>query len=191
MDKIKFKIDWGYPESKISFFFNLFTWTTRKKDYLDASCLLFSLGKGRTHKLEFTVNHENPKFKDAIEHSGDVLDEKKKRGEHILTLELQKLPLHITHLFFTLSSRITDVLKCYKDPKLEVQDHAKENPITKTSLENRMLLGSSVVVCCLYLSEDKIWRVMDIRRSTNGKVGNYHPIERMIDGIFKDVFCYT
>ncbi|KAK3089421.1 hypothetical protein FSP39_003503 [Pinctada imbricata] len=190
MDKIKFKIDWGYPESKTTFFFNLFTWTTRKKDYLDASCLLYSLGKGRTHELEFTVNHKYPKYKDAIEHSGDVLDEGKKRGEHILTLELQKLPACITHLFFTLSSRITDTLKNYKDPKLEVQDHVEDKPLTKTSLKYRMLLGSSVVVC-LYLSEDKIWRVMDIRRSTNGKVSNYHAIEQMIDGIFKDVFCYT
>ncbi|KAK3089514.1 hypothetical protein FSP39_004209 [Pinctada imbricata] len=125
----------------------------------------------------------------VIKHSGDVLDTKKKRGEHILTLELQKLPARITHLFFTLSSRITDTLKYYKDPKLEVHDHAEDKPLTETSLTYRMLQGSSVVVCCLYLSEDKIWRVMDIRRPTNGKVGNYHAIERIIDDIFKDVFC--
>jgi hypothetical protein len=73
---LKFDLMWGYPSSG--------------KDFLDGTCFVFR--KDASLSLITTLDFKSNKWKNgALTHSGDVMDEKKLLGHHLITVDFNKL----------------------------------------------------------------------------------------------------
>ena len=106
LDKVVFDLYWGYPSKGI--------------DYLDASALIFS-GTNYLSVVDFSKRNRLEK---AIRHSGDRMDDVNRRGHHIINIELQRIPAHVTNIFFTLSAWGSPTISAFKNPSLNFYEQS-------------------------------------------------------------------
>ena len=89
-------------------------------DYLDASCLLFA-GSSFVSVVDY-----KSKAASGIVHSGDLMDNYKRIGHHIIDVNLAGINLNITSCFFTLAAWNSPTIQYFPNPSLKMFD--KTNP---------------------------------------------------------------
>lgn len=162
LNKVIFDLSWGYPASGA--------------DFLDASCFIFS----DTNHLG-TVNYNDrswPVNAPLIQHSGDGMDDRAKRGYHTIDIFLKKLPVELTHLFFTLSVWRSQSISLFRMPILRFYDALNEGKdLCNTSIEQSS--DSEAVIMC-YVTRNKQkptgWEIYESGHLTAGNVMNLDPL---------------
>lgn len=166
MNNVIFDLSWGYPSSG--------------RDFLDASCFVYS---DFTHKG--TVNYDSkswPEADPAIEHSGDGMDDDKKRGYHNITVSLQKVPDYVTHLLFTLSVWRSQSIAHFPNPILRFYNaENQEKDLCNTSLSDTS--DSEAVVMCYVVRKKNSWDIYESGQLSAGSAINYNPLHQTMKGI--------
>lgn len=148
--------------------------------FLDASCLIYS-GKNRVS----TVDYRNRSYqREAVSHSGDVMEENGWGGVHTITLNLKELPAHITSLVFVLSAWAEATLHDITRASIRCSDADKDPsgvaPLCSYDLDAHDKIShlKSIVMCKLYRREEgsSDWHVLAIGDSYGGSAANYGPI---------------
>jgi len=155
LSAVNFDLSWGYP--------------LLGRDYLDGSCLAFA---GKT--LVGTADYANRSSVDGLRHSGDMIDDRLRLGHHVITVDLTKLPAHVTHLYFTLSAFSTTRMGDFPTSSVRVfqpSDSSKElsGYVLPPNCNYR-----AVVMCCLVRAQP--WKVMRLGKMCDGNASNYRPI---------------
>lgn len=157
-DHVVFDLYWGYPITGC--------------DYLDASCLLYS---GSTYfslcDYKFTQPHN------AIEHSGDVMDDQKRTGHHTIHVRLKSLPATVTHLFFTLSAWSSPNISRYPSPSLKFYEAATPGKDLCKTTFNHARHSQAVVMCSMSRSMDGGWKIFESGKLSAGNAKNYGPLQ--------------
>ena len=94
-----FDLYWGYPN--------------RGRDYLDASALFFSK-KTRVAIFDYCHGSNKDFSPESVTHSGDLMDDAKETGHHLITVRLHRLPPTITNIFFVLSAWSSPTISFFK-----------------------------------------------------------------------------
>ncbi|XP_067672823.1 uncharacterized protein [Haliotis asinina] len=157
-DHVVFDLYWGYPHN-------------RGRDYLDASCLQFS---GQT--FQGVVDYEHVVNMNAsIRHSGDVMDDKRRKGHHTIHVSLRKIPANITHLFFTLSAWNSPNIARYPYPSLKFYEADKPHKnLCKTTFTHAKY--SQAVIMCSVSRSASGWDIYNSGKLSAGNAKNYNPL---------------
>ncbi|XP_052068624.1 uncharacterized protein LOC127707904 isoform X2 [Mytilus californianus] len=157
---VVFDLYWGYPRSG--------------KDYLDASCLMFS---GTTFYRACDYHYVKPHS--SVRHSGDRMDDFRKQGHHTIDVFLQNIPADITHLFFTLSAWSCPNISKYRKPSLNFFEASKPNKsLCETSF--RHANNSQAVVMCSVSRKDGNWKIFQSGKLSSGNAHKYGPLKETI-----------
>lgn len=130
MNKVVFDLNWQYPNDK-----ELLE-GTEKRDYLDASCLIFE-GEKWVRTIDFVQKnplmlamlkkHTGIKQKEwGVKHSGDRMDDEKRIGHHFIDVSIADIPAEVTNIFFVLSAWNASIISRYPNPRLSFYE--KSNP---------------------------------------------------------------
>lgn len=164
-DDVIFDLFWGYPYGG--------------RDYLDASCLLFS---GTSFHQVIDYSHT---YSGAIHHSGDVMDDRNRKGHHTINVSLKKIPASITHLFFTLSAWSSPSIAHYPNPSLKFFDAKKPGKdLCKTTFSHARN-SRAVVMCSVSKNPSGQWQIFESGQLSAGNARNYDPIKQTIQQLIK------
>jgi len=165
-----FDLFWGYPAAC-------------KRDFLDASCLVFH---GKTYRD--VVDYCHYMFLNAtatnksIWHSGDVMDDVNRIGHHTIDVCLKDLPASVTHLFFTLSAWQSPTIAHYPNPSLkffEASDKSKD--LCNTSFQHAC--HSQAVIMCSVERRGGQWKIFNCGKLSAGNAMNYEPLISTIQSL--------
>lgn len=160
-----FDLFWGYPAHGC--------------DYLDASCLSFY---GKTPHAITDYNHR--KVVGAIEHSGDVMDNKNRKGHHTIEVRLKEIPATITHLYFTLSAWNSPTIAHFPNPSLKFFEASnKTKDLCKTQFTHAC--NSQAVIMCSVVRQGSQWKIFECGQLSAGNAKNYKPLISTIQGLIK------
>ncbi|XP_060594249.1 uncharacterized protein LOC132748655 [Ruditapes philippinarum] len=168
-DNVVFDLFWGYPLGR--------------RDYLDASCLMF---KGTHCQSICDYSKSNPVK--AIRHSGDVMDDVKEIGHHTINVSLKSLPTDITHLFFTLSAWSSPNISRYPNPSLKF--HEMSNPtkdLCKTTFHHAGA-SQAVVMCSVSRGSHGRWEIFESGKLSAGNARDYKPLQTTIQSLITQGF---
>ncbi|GBB88270.1 hypothetical protein RclHR1_14800005 [Rhizophagus clarus] len=98
-----FDLNWGYPASG--------------RDYLDGSCLLYK-GDVFFRKYDYATQFY-PSFP-YMKHSGNLMDNKNKRGHQHIEAKLDQLPPDVTQLYFVLSTFKSPTIGHFRNPSFKM-----------------------------------------------------------------------
>ena len=159
-----FDLFWGYP--------------VRGRDYLDASCLVFS---GKTYVN--VVDYRSRVFlNNSIWHSGDVMDDVNRKGHHTIEVRLKELPASVTHLFFTLSAWDSPTIAQYPNPSLKFFEASnKSKDLCNTSFTHA--IHSQAVIMCSVVRGGGQWKIFGCGTPSAGNAKNYKPLISTIRGL--------
>ena len=169
-DHVVFDLFWGYPDG-------------RKRDYLDASVLIYS-----GQEFQAIVDYRNLSFDSAVYHSGDVMKDAERLGHHTINVKLKSLPDKIDKLFFTLSAFILPNISKYKNPSLRFFD-AREPAKQLCSDQMEHAAHSQAIIMCCLSKINGAWRVFSLRTLSAGNAMNYAPLKETINGIIAQGLC--
>jgi len=150
-----FALQWNYPVAK--------------KDYLDASALLVS-NNGKDSVIDY-----DHKYLEGIVHSGDVMNDTKRIGNHKIEVALDKIPSNFYSIYFTLSAYTSATLSAYPNPTVTLYD--KNAPSVELCSYSVSSAGSSqaVIMCNLTRIRD-FWIVEEKGIESNGNAIDYSPL---------------
>lgn len=166
LNKVVFDLYWGYPTSGI--------------DYLDASALLFS---GSTY-IEVVDYCHGSQTSNAIKHSGDLMDDFNKLGHHIINVELQKIPVNVTNIVFTLSAWSSPTISYYKNPSLKFYEQSNPSKMLCTEQIKKAGHRQAIVMCSLSRRGGQ-WFVDGNGALSDGNARQYGPLISTIQGLLK------
>jgi len=174
------------------------TWRWGRGDtiYLDASCITYGFNGERLATVDYSnqrsvsgasASGHGVSAADgavAITHSGDVLDQPKHTGTHVIDVNLRALSPAVECLYLTLSAWTTTLdailrpeIRCF-DP----EDSSGE-PLARYELEGRAT-GAKTSVLMARISRETVggrWKVTAMGELGMGRAGTYTPIYTMID----------
>lgn len=111
----------------------------------------------------------------AVRHSGDVMDDSAKTGQHKMLADLSRLPESVNDMFFTLSAYKCDDLSLFPQPAVRVVNALfPEHHLTEYKLE-RAGTSQAVVMCALSRLQGQ-WIVEPIGATSKGNVLDYTPL---------------
>lgn len=152
-DDVVFDLYWGYPY--------------HKRDYLDASCLIFN----RTAFQKVVDYGRNTAT--AIRHSGDIMDDAHRTGHHTISVSLKNIPSNVTHLFFTLSAWNSPNIAQYPNPSLKFYDATKPGKdLCKTTFHHARN-SQAVVMCSVSRNSQGRWEIFESGQLSAGNAKNY------------------
>ena len=167
-DNVVFDLFWGYPIGK--------------RDYLDASCLLFQ-GQSFMSVVDY---HNHPMS--CIRHSGDVMDDQRRLGHHTINVHLKNIPSNVTHLFFTLSAYMSPNISKYPNPSLKFYEADKPNKdLCKTSFTHAGH-SQAVIMCSVSRDVGGRWNIFESGKLSAGNVNNYNPLAATIQSLIRQGF---
>ncbi|KAL3859945.1 hypothetical protein ACJMK2_010124 [Sinanodonta woodiana] len=166
-DHVVFDLFWGYPSNG--------------RDYLDASCLLFS----GVNFIEVCDYGHTWQLNNSVSHSGDVMNDQQRIGHHTIHVYLKKIPANITHLYFTLSAWNSPNISRYPKPSLRF--HEASNPskdLCKTTFTHANH-SQAVIMCSVSKGKDGAWRIFESGQLSAGNAKNYQPLKSTIGSLIK------
>ncbi|RIB18383.1 hypothetical protein C2G38_2085824 [Gigaspora rosea] len=171
ISNLSFDLHWGFPLSGV--------------DYLDGTCLIYAgnvLWKKYDYSSPFDPNIP------YIKHSGDIINMAAERGRHIITIQLDQLPMEITKLYFILSAWGCPNIGHFRNPSflLYDEDSPKKDQLCDYSIQTAAT-SQAVIMCYVARSMDDCWEVIPVGKLSNGNALNYHPIKSSINEIEKNI----
>ena len=160
-DHVIFDLFWGYPASGI--------------DYLDASVLLYS----SSNFIEVVDFSCGSKSCSAVQHSGDVMDSKKRLGHHTINVSIKSIPSHIDKLVFTLSAWNSPNISKYPNPSLRFFDAKFPNKQLCSDAMNHAAYSQAIIMCCLSKKGGQ-WNVFSLKAPSAGNAKDYNPLKSKI-----------
>lgn len=152
-----FDLYWGYP--------------ARGCDYLDASCLLFS-----EKSFQCAVDYSKRSKGNAVQHSGDVMDNSRRLGHHTMHVRLQELPPNITHLYFTLSAWNSPTISHFPNPSLKFFEASnKTKDLCATNLRQQTHQSQAIIMCSVVRAGNH-WKILQSGKLSAGNAKNYQPL---------------
>ncbi|XP_029193251.2 uncharacterized protein LOC114959410 [Acropora millepora] len=168
LDNVIFDLFWGYPVSG--------------RDYLDASVLLY-----KRHWFRSVVDYEQTVCK-GVSHSGDVMDDAKRRGHHTISVKLKSLPAAVDKLFFTLSAYNSPNISKFKNPSLRFFDAREPNKQLCSDHMQHAAYSEAIIMCSL-CKINGVWKVFSLRKCSAGNAENYTPLKKTIGSIIAQGLC--
>ncbi|VDI21380.1 Hypothetical predicted protein [Mytilus galloprovincialis] len=157
---VVFDLYWGYPGKGI--------------DYLDASCLMFC-GTTFYRICDYYDWDPHP----SIEHSGDMMNDNKRKGHHKIDVFLNKIPPKVTHLFFTLSAWKSPNISKYKKPSVKFYEASRPmESLCKTTFTHAN--NSQAVVMCSMSRKADTWEIFESGQLSAGNARKYAPLKETI-----------
>lgn len=189
--QVVFDMNWKYPTD------TNFLEGTEKRDYLDASCLLFNGGtcvrtidfvQRNDMMLALLKKHKEIRQKEwGVKHSGDCMDDKKRIGHHLIDVSIEDIPTEVTHLFFVLSAWNAPTISRYPNPSLTFYEKSKpEDNLCSTTFTHASEY-SAIVMCSLSRTRNG-WAVYENGQTSSGNAKNYDPIKETIKNLIKEGF---
>eukprot|EP01099_Mayorella_cantabrigiensis_P002878 TRINITY_DN2299_c1_g1_i1.p1 TRINITY_DN2299_c1_g1~~TRINITY_DN2299_c1_g1_i1.p1 ORF type:complete len:373 (-),score=54.46 TRINITY_DN2299_c1_g1_i1:20-1078(-) len=166
LEDLEFHLIWGFPLGMI--------------DYLDGSCFLSE--KGRI--FEFVDHSNNKDSKNAIVHSGDILDRKNKRGEHRISVNLGLTTADA--IFFTLSSYKAPTMAAFVSPQVKLVDRRDPDTVLSTYEFNQPATEQAVVMCFVKKEANGEWSVFRAGRLSKGNSRSYDPLKETIAQLIQE-----
>ncbi|XP_035674620.1 uncharacterized protein LOC118414582 [Branchiostoma floridae] len=156
-----FDLFWGYPY--------------KGRDYLDASCLLFS-GTSFIAVIDYghTFYHGG-----VIRHSGDVMDDYNRKGHHTINVKLKEIPSNITHMFFTLSAWSSPNISKYPNPSLRFFEASNKNKQLCSDQMNHAAHSQAIVMCSVS-RKTGVWKIDSLGTLSQGNAMNYDSLKATI-----------
>ena len=168
LDQVIFDLFWGYPRKGC--------------DYLDASVLMYS-GKF----CKGIVDFEDQIFS-GVTHSGDVMDESRRRGHHTINVKLKGLPAAVDKLFFTLSAWNSPNISKFKNPSLRFFNAKEPNKQLCSDRMHHAAYSQAIIMCSL-CKINHTWKVFSLRTPSAGNAKDYSPLKQTISGIIAQGLC--
>lgn len=160
---VVFDLYWGYPASG--------------RDYLDASCLMFT-GANFNGLVDYA--HKCPHT--SVRHSGDKMDDTRKKGHHTIDVYLKEVPISITHLFFVLSAWRSPTISKFRMPSLKFYEaSAPDKTLCKTTFTHAR--NSEAVIMCSMSRKMGQWEVFESGQLSSGNAKRYSPIKKTIQNL--------
>ncbi|KXJ11434.1 uncharacterized protein LOC110243697 [Exaiptasia diaphana] len=167
-DEVIFDLFWGYPFSG--------------KDYLDASVLLYS---GPYFQEVVDYHRRHSKTCSGVRHSGDVMDDYNRKGHHTIRIKIKSLPEKINKLFFTLSAWNSPNISKYPNPSLKFFDaRYPKKQLCDDSLTHAAY--SQAIIMCSMCRIDGEWKVLSLKRLSDGNAKDYSPIQGTIQTLIQN-----
>lgn len=186
-----FDLNWEYPNEA-----NLLE-GTEKRDYLDASCLMFENEKcvrtidfvqKNELMLELLKKHKGIKKKEwGVKHSGDRMDDRKRIGHHLIDVSIADIPSEVTNLFFVLSAWNAPTISIYPNPSLSFYEKSKPEANLCSTTFTHAKDQSAVVMCSLSRTRNG-WVVYENGQTSTGNAKEYDPIKQTIQQLIQAGF---
>ena len=138
-------------------------------DFLDASVLLYS-SSNFIEVVDFSRRRSNSCS--AVQHSGDVMDSKKRLGHHTINVSIKSIPLHIDKLVFTLSAWASPNISKYPNPSLRFFDAKFPNKQLCDDEMSHAAYSQAIIMCCLSKKGGQ-WNVFGLKAPSAGNARNY------------------
>lgn len=191
IDKVVFDLNWEYPEDAKVLEGN------EKRDYLDASCLMFE-GEKCVRTIDFVQKnplmlallkkHKGIKQKEwGVKHSGDRMDDRKRIGHHLIDVSIQDIPEEVTNLFFVLSAWNSPTISRYPNPSLTFYESSNPGVDLCSTTFTHASDHSAVIMCSLSRTRNG-WVVYENGQTSNGNAKDYDPIKSTIEILIQDGF---
>ena len=164
LDNVVFDLYWGYPSSG--------------RDYLDAVAVTFNGQKW----LEFVSWRTKWAANGAIQHSGDMMDDMKRQGHHIIKVSLKSMPSEVTHVFFTLSSYNSPTISHYKTPSMRFYEESNPEQMLCTEQISKAGHKQAIVMCSLMRSGNQ-WLVHSNGAISKGNLHRFEPLLETVQGL--------
>jgi stress response protein SCP2/ubiquitin-protein ligase len=151
-------------------------WRGDHVKFLDASCLLFDVHGAFLDVVDWC--HVRSRGK-AITHSGDIIDNEMRQGNHRIQINLLRLSMYIKELYFTMSGWNGATLRDFRLPFVQLKDDKTGAELCEYSLEDKSLASyTSVIMCRMYRSEapDSKWKVQALGQLGQGSANDYGPL---------------
>ena len=166
LDKVVFDLYWGYPDSG--------------KDYLDACADIF---KGQEWLGFVDYRHKIPsEFNGSVVHSGDLMDDIRRQGHHIIKVSLKKVPSRVTHIFFTLCTYKSPKISRYPNPSMKFYEESNPERLLCTEQISKANNRQAIVMCSL-MRQGGQWTVQSNGTPSDGNNFKYEPILDTIQGL--------
>ena len=173
LDHVIFDLNWEFPSTN--------------PDFLDATCMAFE-----RDKFVQVIDWNHPKndyfLKGSIIHSEKNMTEPgSKTGHQSIHVHLKKVPVNVTHLYFTLSSWKSPDLSTFKNPNLKFFDASDENVnLCETTFTHA--LKSQAVIMCSVVRTGREWQIFECGTSglVNGNSKKYNPIRKVIVDLIRE-----
>jgi len=164
---IKFDLYWGYPK-------------TGRKDYLDGSCLIYAEREFKCH-----VDYRAREALKCVNHSGDIMGIT--TGHHIITIDVDKLPANITHLYFTLSAWNSPTIGHYPNPTVQLLESSTNKNLCQPVSFNNLCNDQAVIMYVLRKIHNE-WIITQEEKPSQGNAKNYSPLRTTIATIYDSTF---
>ena len=168
LDNAIFDLFWGYPVSG--------------RDYLDASVLMYN-----GQSCQAVVDYRRRVF-NGVSHSGDIMDDVRRRGHHTINVKLKNLPAAVDKLFFTLSAWNSPNISKYRNPSLRFFDAREPNKQLCSDRMQHAAYSQAIIMCSLCKINGK-WKVFSLRKLSAGNAKIYAPLKQTIGGIIAQGLC--
>ncbi|CAG8447106.1 15141_t:CDS:2 [Dentiscutata erythropus] len=158
---LSFNLHWGFPVTG--------------QDFLDGTCLIYA---GRELWKTYDYAHQFYPSIPYIRHSGDIIDNANRRGNHIITIKLDQLPPEITKLYFILSAWECPNIGHFRDPSFLLfdEDSPEKEQLCDYAIQTAAT-SQAVIMCYVSRSIDDTWEVIPVGRLSNGNAQDYTPVE--------------
>ena len=171
LDHVSLDLFWGYPDNVL-------------RDYLDASVLIYS-----DESCQNIVDYKSKSFENAVNHSGDVMDDDNRLGHHTINVKLKSLPSTIDKLFFTLSAWNSPNISKYKNPRMRFFDPSKPD-VELCGYQMEHAAHSQAVVLCSLSKINEGWKVLSSCLLSAGNARDYTQLKQTIsERIIKEKLC--
>ncbi|XP_046548770.1 uncharacterized protein LOC124258731 [Haliotis rubra] len=191
LDHVIFDLHWGYPASD----------GEDNRDYLDASCFAFknniyvsvcdfmneserSSAKKTRFNLMRHVRTEDG-CKAAIKHSGDHMDDTKKRGHHKIEVHMKKIPASVSHLIFTLSAFKAPSVSKFPNPTLQFYEASNTNADLCSTSFDKPIHSRAIIMCYVVKDEAGKWQIYQCGAESDGCAAGYLKLVATIKKLMK------
>ena len=188
LNEVTFDLSWNYPPTR--------------KDYLDATCLVYKGGKFKK-LVDFSNSYLAPASAEkligieekrgrmvsnfhvdesqiSIKHTSDKhMDDRARKGKHTINVYLKRLPKDVTHLFFVLSAWEHPTIAHFPNPSLQFYETSRPSVnLCETTFTHA--LNSSAVIMCSVARKGDVWNITRSGALSSGNAKNYVPMKDKI-----------
>lgn len=133
------------------------------------------------------VDYCRTQWESAVEHSGDILERRNRRGLHRISIDLSQMPQDVTELFITLSSFAGALLSDIQQPYVYVVDDETGMDLCEYQLEDQSQqqreAHTSVIMMKVYRQPGDKWAVQAIGEMAGGSASDYDALETAIEAL--------
>lgn len=165
LNHVIFELSWTYP--------------SHGRDFLDASCLMFMQDEW------YSFIDWRCKNWCAVTHSGDKMDDFKRKGSQRMEAKLKEIPLAASTLVFTLSSFKAPTIAAFKNPTLKFYDAANDRVQLCEVSFDRPINAQALVVCCVSRQQNGTWRIYSGGQNSAGNTQMQHPLVNTIKELIR------